>query len=539
MWTRLWRSGRALEPAPGETTSGPEILPLIATILLGLDATVRYLDLYIPGWVSSVSHHVLAAVSVASLLYVILKTRRIASPPDGLRLKTGASPPEFQFAFSRGRRTAAKILIIPVLAVYGAAVAHRANQPPALTLASESLSAATHPTEPLVFDLVVSNNSDQQMILVQILVITHGTTGGFNCAAGPAYALAPLATYPARFHVRKPETAIEMSPPLVVPVAESALFRVALLPSDVGACSGWTTLVSVKVVARDGEAAETMTHSLSREDLGPLLRRHVTLDEYLSVAKTSPDQLSRSIALKEVGSRAIASRHEEIFEVLVSSLDDNNEGIRRSAIIGLVRLHDIRAAVPIGQRLERDPADDVRSAAAEALGNLSAAQSVPLLGKALLSDKANDVQFYAAMALGNFMTTEAEDFLYQGLSANLKENVDGNVVTSLIKLRSTRAVQPIRLRLNQSEDPSRIETFIMAIVNANPAYRSLYLTDIINLLRSSPNVYIRRHAAFHLRFVNGEPQVKTALAAAAAGDADPDVRKTSGESLAKLTASAS
>jgi HEAT repeat protein len=94
---------------------------------------------------------------------------------------------------------------------------------------------------------------------------------------------------------------------------------------------------------------------VDKTSVGPLLES-LSGDSYLTMRRDLLDLLGRT-------------RDQQVFDVLVSALNDEDEEIRSGAVSGLVSLGDIRAIEPL-QNLLADPSEDIRTSVKVALEHL-------------------------------------------------------------------------------------------------------------------------------------------------------------------------
>ena len=179
---------------------------------------------------------------------------------------------------------------------------------------------------------------------------------------------------------------------------------------------------------------------------------------------------------------------------LVGSLTDRIPNVRRAAVRALDDLRE-RSAIPaLEGMVVNDPDPDTRRAAAEALGDFSAARSLDPLSRAL-ADRDPDVQRDAAQAIGNL------DEVSKAPAALVRATTSSDLE---LRRRATRT-------LGKIGDPATVQA----------------LTDRL----SDDDRDVRLSAVEGL----GEMKVQSAIPSLtrALNDRDPEVRRAAAEALGK------
>jgi HEAT repeat protein len=155
------------------------------------------------------------------------------------------------------------------------------------------------------------------------------------------------------------------------------------------------------------------------------------------------DPLVRSNAVKALG----AIQDPRAVKPLIKVLNDGIPLIQRQAVEALGRIHDIRAAEPlVAVLLDNSRKPHVRMSAAQALGQLGDPPAVdppavdPLID--VLQDNHWEVRSCAAEALGNIGDLRAVKPLIAALN-DRDATVRGNAADALAKLKDPRAVVPL------------------------------------------------------------------------------------------------
>ncbi len=157
-------------------------------------------------------------------------------------------------------------------------------------------------------------------------------------------------------------------------------------------------------------------------------------------------------SVRETSINSMASQE---FDKLLEILQKHPEPImRRAAALSLGRKGDGRALDPLGDALVQKPDtdEDVRSAAASALGDLLKPESVEPLSEALATDESSKVRGASAAALGALGQRAGAGSLEQALSDDAEEDVREAAADALGELLSPSSL-PALLE-GRTNDPS-------------------------------------------------------------------------------------
>lgn len=180
--------------------------------------------------------------------------------------------------------------------------------------------------------------------------------------------------------------------------------------------------------------------------------------------------------------------------VISAALEDTDADVRSVAAEGLGQLGVEECAAPLAKTLSSDANADVRTAAADALGSFNAKQGVTFL-IAAAKDSSADVRAAVAEALSSYSTEEATVALL-GLVADSDEIVRDAAAESLGYVADVRAVGPL-----------------------------------VELLKRDGSQSVRLSAAYALAEFS-DKRATQALSDVSKSDRDPAVRKAAAEALA-------
>ena len=121
---------------------------------------------------------------------------------------------------------------------------------------------------------------------------------------------------------------------------------------------------------------------------------------------------------------------------LLGALADDDPRIRSAAAEALGEVGDVSAVEPLGKMLASDADSDVRESAAEALGEIGSPAAVPAL-RAALKDGDEDVREAVVDALGEIGGPDAERVLRQALS-DPDEDVRDAAAAALAKMKQAK-----------------------------------------------------------------------------------------------------
>ena len=160
-----------------------------------------------------------------------------------------------------------------------------------------------------------------------------------------------------------------------------------------------------------------------------------------------PEESVRETAIDSMASQEF----ERLVEILQKAADPQ---MRRAAALCLGRKGDGRALDPLGNSLVQKPDtnEDVRSAAASALGELLKPEAVEPLSEALATDESGKVRGACAAALGALGQRSGAGPLEQALADDTEEDVRESAADALGELLSPSSLPP--LLEARANDPS-------------------------------------------------------------------------------------
>ena len=158
---------------------------------------------------------------------------------------------------------------------------------------------------------------------------------------------------------------------------------------------------------------------------------------------------------ESVRDTAIESMASQDFDRLLDILQNHPESqMRRAAAICMGRKGDPRALNPLGNSLVQKPDtdEDVRAAAASALGDLLKPEAVEPLSQALATDQSAKVRQASAAALGALGNGAGVSSLEQALAGEAEDDVRASAADALGDLLSPSSLPP--LFEGRANDPS-------------------------------------------------------------------------------------
>ena len=255
----------------------------------------------------------------------------------------------------------------------------------------------------LVFDMTVSNPSSQTRHLIQVGVESTAD-GNFNCSSASS-TLIPLADYPIKFHVQKPETVIPANPILELPAHASARFTISLYPNATGSCGYWAADVRAIAIFDDGTRLYSQKEQIDADDLKRVQSHNPKREAVLGGLKHR-DPALRIQSLQKLSS--VKLDPDTVITVLRTKFQDADRSVRKQAYKTAAEMQ-VRIVVPeLIARYPRVPvsapsespdayAEEVASLC-ESLGILKAREGVDVLVTSLINEKAR-YYFYASDAL--------------------------------------------------------------------------------------------------------------------------------------------
>ncbi len=215
-------------------------------------------------------------------------------------------------------------------------------------------------------------------------------------------------------------------------------------------------------------------------------------------------------------------------EVLLSLLQHHPDPQVRTAVAQVLgRKGDPRAVPALSSSLvvQPDANEDVREAAATALGVLRQPEAVEPLAQALTYDESADVRAAAANALAKLQQPEAVEPLVQALASDANEDVRGAAAESLGDLHSPDALPPLlEARSNDPSPKVRSAT--------DDALNEFDLQELTEALEEDDDPSVRAAAAQVLG-ERGDPSAIDELVNALQDD-EEQVREAAGEALRQL-----
>jgi hypothetical protein len=256
----------------------------------------------------------------------------------------------------------------------------------------------------LVFDMTVNNPSSQTRHLVQVGVESH-SDGDFNCSSASS-ALIPLADYPIKFHIKKPETIIAANPTLELPAHSSARFTISLYPNATGYCGlYWAADVRAIAIFDDGTRVYSQKEQIDADDLKRVRNHNPKRDALLGGLKHR-DPALRIQSLQRLSS--VKFDPDTVVTVLRTKFEDTDRNVRKQAYKTAAEMQ-VQVLIPdLVGRYSHIPqmasAEDFDAYAGEvgslceSLGLLKAREGADVLIASLLNEKAR-YYFYASDAL--------------------------------------------------------------------------------------------------------------------------------------------
>ena len=138
----------------------------------------------------------------------------------------------------------------------------------------------------------------------------------------------------------------------------------------------------------------------------------------------------------------------EDIDGLIDALNDNDENIRREALMALERIGDHRATEPIIQSLQY-PDKTIQEEAITALGRIGDKKAVPSLIQTLNSQQLG-IRWRSAEALGKIGDTQATEPLIQSLQ-DPDKTIQEEAITALGRIGDKKAVPSLIQTLNNQQ----------------------------------------------------------------------------------------
>ena len=157
--------------------------------------------------------------------------------------------------------------------------------------------------------------------------------------------------------------------------------------------------------------------------------------------------------------------NENLFQVLLTSLQDNNRNVRLMSARLLGKLKDPRATVPLIKTLE-DSEYEVREEASVALQNIKDPQAIEPLVKALNSGNPG-VRAHVVKTLGGFKDHRAIEPLMSTIQDPNPE-VRAAAIKVLGTIKDPRAIEPIVNALDDDDEKVRLQAVTVLGVSGNP-----------------------------------------------------------------------
>ena len=220
------------------------------------------------------------------------------------------------------------------------------------------------------------------------------------------------------------------------------------------------------------EASTASMTSLEFEQLAELLREH-------------PDPLLRRAAANSLGRKGDPRALSDLGDSLVNR-PDSEEDVREAAASALGDLQMPEAVKPLSQALESDGSTEVRKASATALGSLGQGSGADSLEQALATDAEEDVREAAANALGELRESRSLPVLLQS---------EANDSSPVVRSASSRAVGRYRQpQLEQAlEDSSDLSVRAAAAQVLGDRGNSSAADNLIDAL-DDPNSQVQQAA---------------------------------------------
>ena len=214
---------------------------------------------------------------------------------------------------------------------------------------------------------------------------------------------------------------------------------------------------AAEVLAEIGSdrAVETLAHAMfndpeeSVRDASTASMASLEYERLARILQENPDPLLRRAAAKSLGRKGDPRALSALSDSLVNR-PDSDEDVREAAAAALGDLRMPEAVEPLSQALESDASANVRQASATALGALGDEKGARSLEQALASDAEEDVREAAADALGELLESSSLPPLLEA-----RENDPSPVVRSASSRAIGRFQQSgLEQALDHSGEPS-------------------------------------------------------------------------------------
>ncbi len=168
-----------------------------------------------------------------------------------------------------------------------------------------------------------------------------------------------------------------------------------------------------------------------------------------AVSALLPMLKQHSVALRSKVVAALAKlKDPRIVPALFALKDDPQTPIRKRAVMALGQLRAASAISVLADALQSDRSNEVRAAAASALGSIGDKRSIPDL-EAALRDESN-VRCRAVMALGTIGNAASLPALFAMLKDPVPQ-VRYHAVSALVKVGDKRAIEPLAVLLDDDD----------------------------------------------------------------------------------------
>jgi HEAT repeat protein len=162
----------------------------------------------------------------------------------------------------------------------------------------------------------------------------------------------------------------------------------------------------------------------------------------------------------------------ECSEVLLHSIHDADENVRRAAVENLPNL-DEALVLPVLKTAIRDESAKIRAAAAQSLGHLESVSAVPDLLRAM-TDSDTWVRYYTARALGRIRSPESMDVLANALRSDPANQVRIAAADALGSIGGRRTVSLLAPYVNSEDhDLSQAALMALGVVGHPDAFQPI------------------------------------------------------------------
>ncbi len=178
------------------------------------------------------------------------------------------------------------------------------------------------------------------------------------------------------------------------------------------------------------ESKNLNTRSRAIEVLSSLEKMEI-IDFLISLLMKNSHRLVKEGVCKSLGKIG----HRKATDVLIETLNDENESVRYQAVIALGQLGDTHTVPPLLELLKRQDDPLVRSEAAKALGLIGDPSALKILLSILKKEEDRFIKYHAVTSLGKIGDKKA----LKDLQKIVKEKKDARLV-----LRSMEAIEAIQ-----------------------------------------------------------------------------------------------